>query len=196
MKTAIRRWPWATVIIAALAVVAFEWPGAADAWLLDRAAVLRGEVWRCWTGHLVHFGASHLAWNLAVFLVAGGWLEFVAGTRARIYYALAPVLIAAVLLGFDPALERYGGLSGVTAGVVTLLALTQLAEGASDDRWFWRAVLIVLGVKIGAEIVLKRAVFAHLAAGEVQVVPLAHVAGVAGAVVVRFTRRKRAGTTK
>lgn len=191
MKAAIRRWPWATAIIAALAVSVFAWPGAPAALLLDREAVRHGELWRCWTGHLVHFGASHLGWNLVVFLVAGAWLEFVAAARARIYFILAPALIAAVLLGFEPALESYGGLSGVTAGAVALLALTQLANGLREDRWFWCAVLILLGIKIAAEFFLEKAPFARFAAADIQVVPLAHLAGVACAGVIFFTRRTR-----
>ena len=75
LKAAMRHWPWATALIAALAIVAFAWPAVQSTWLIDRVAVQRGELWRWWTGQLVHFGASHLGWNLAVFIVAGGWLE-------------------------------------------------------------------------------------------------------------------------
>jgi rhomboid family GlyGly-CTERM serine protease len=195
-----RRWPWATAAIAALALVALAWPGAPAAWLLDRAAVQRGELWRLWTAHLVHFGTSHLAWNLAVFVAAGAWLERVAAARARIYFALAPAAIGTALLGFDPALDRYGGLSGLTAGAVALLAFVQLAACASrargeplgrDDRWFWIAVLVLLAAKIALEIFRERAVFARFESGDVHVVPLAHIAGVACAAVVFFTRRNR-----
>jgi rhomboid family GlyGly-CTERM serine protease len=189
-----RRWPWATAVITALALAAFVWPGAQSAWLLERAAVQRGELWRWWTGQFVHFGASHLGWNLAVFIVAGGWVERVDAARARIYFALAPAVIGAVLLGFDPALERYGGLSGLTAGAVALLAIMQLGrdeEAARDDRWFWIAVLVLLAAKIGAEFFREQAVFARFGSNDVHVVPLAHLAGVACAAVVYFSRRKR-----
>ena len=50
-------------------------PGTTAPLLYERAALLDGAWWRLWTGHWVHFSMSHLAWNVAVLLGAGAWLE-------------------------------------------------------------------------------------------------------------------------
>lgn len=34
----------------------------------DRQAIADGQLWRVVTGHLVHIGLEHLAWDAAVFL--------------------------------------------------------------------------------------------------------------------------------
>lgn len=164
-----------------------------DALLLERAAVLRGEWWRLWTGQLVHFGAGHLLWNLAVLVPAGVWAERLAPGRTRLLLALAPGVIGGGLLAFDPGLARYGGLSGLAAAVLALLALEKLAvpARAGADRWCWRAVLALLAVKLLAEMFAGSAVFARFASDEVRPVPLAHLVGVACAAAVFFIRRRR-----
>ena len=181
--------PWLTGLVALAAVALHCWPRAGAALFYERARILDGEWWRLWTGHFVHFGASHLGWNLAVLLPAGAWAERLAPARTRVFLALAPLVIGIALLVLDPALARYAGLSGVVSGVLALLAFTQLAaDGAA--RWFWHGVLALLALKIGVELFAGHAVFAHFDVPDVHAVPLAHAAGMVCAGAAHWIRRK------
>jgi rhomboid family GlyGly-CTERM serine protease len=114
--------------------------------LLDRTAVFAGQIWRLWSGHWVHFSASHLVWNLAVLLAAGAWIERVRPGLLLRHILLAAPFISVVVLACEPALQAYGGLSGLATGVVVLLALHQLRTPGSL-RWLWAAVLALVAVK-------------------------------------------------
>ncbi len=104
-------------------------PATHSALLYDRAAILRGEWWRLWTGHWVHFTASHLIWNLLVLAGAGWWLERVRpGSLLRYLAVAAPVLGLSFLAG-APDMSTYGGLSGLGLFPLALL-LDQPGEAA------------------------------------------------------------------
>ena len=199
--------PWASLGVVAVALGLAAAPTLAPSLLYDRAALERGEYWRLWTGHFVHFGLSHLLWNLAVFAVAGVWAERVAPRRARVLLIVAPPIIGVALFGLDPNLGFYGGLSGVTAAMLTFLAFAQLARIAeteaaaavvvagaearpapTSDRWFWRAVLALIILKIAAEFAVSLPQFARFASEGIQPVPLAHLAGVLAATYVQRLR--------
>jgi rhomboid family GlyGly-CTERM serine protease len=163
-------------------------PAAQEALRFDRADILAGEAWRLGTGSFVHFGGSHLAWNLAVVLVAGAWAEAVAPARVRLFWVSAPWVVGAVLLAGDPALARFGGLSGLATGLVVLLALGWL-RGAGPARWAGAALLVLAAAKVGAE-AAGFAGFARFADPTIRGVPLAHVAGgLWGAAVAAWPRR-------
>jgi len=184
------RVPWATLAVTVLAVALAAWPRAVDLLAFDRLQVMDGEWWRLVTGHWVHFGVSQLCWNLVVFVPAGAWVERLAPVRTRVLFLLATPVIGAVLFAADPTLLHYAGLSGLAAAVLALLAFTQLSAGHAD-RWFWRAVLAVLGVKIAAELLLMEPAFARFADSSIRPVPLAHLAGVVCAGAVHYARRRR-----
>ncbi len=180
--------PWATLLVAIPAIALAAWPRAVDVLAYDRLQVLDGQWWRMLTGHWVHFSVSHLLWNLAVLVPAGAWVERLSPRRTRVLFVVAPAVIGGSLLAADPTLLRYAGLSGIAAAVLALLAFTQLSAGHAD-RWFWRTVLGLLAVKIAAELWLGRPALAHFADSSIRPVPLAHLAGVACAAAVHFTRQ-------
>lgn len=143
---------WATLAVGIAAGGVFAWPRLADALIYDRGEILTGQVWRMWTGHLVHFNPGHLLWDLAVFLPAGAWLELTAPALARWFYALAPLAISALLLAAEPTLSYYAGLSGIATGVLVLLALVQLRRDTTGPRWFWPGVLLLVAAKVVMEL--------------------------------------------
>ena len=63
--------PWRSLVLAVAVLAATAVPEAVGLLRLDRAAVLGGEFWRLWTGHLVHGSAQHLAWNVVALLGLG-----------------------------------------------------------------------------------------------------------------------------
>lgn len=177
-----RPWPWAYPLVALAAVVVHVGDYSAPL-IYDRHLIFAGQLWRLWTGHLVHFGRSHIFWDLCVFVPAGIWLERLHPRIARWFLAASPVFISALLLLCDPTLERYGGLSGVATGVLVLLACCRLRGGPNEPPWFWIAVLVLVAVKIGLELFSGTTL---LVSGftTVRNVPLAHVGGALAAVLL------------
>jgi len=209
--------PWLSIVLIAAALGVAAQPNLDVRLLFDRAAIARGEFWRLWTGHFVHFGASHLAWNLAVFALAALWAERLRPFRTRVLLMLAPGGIGLALYGLEPRLFTFGGLSGLATALLAFLAFTQLARqpaaapadsaGAADahaqsaarsDRWFWRAVLALIVVKIGLEFAVNAPLFARFASPGIRTVPLAHLVGVLAATMVHrfssFRPRLRVGS--
>lgn len=168
--------PWFTSGIAALALVIYALPRLTDTLIYDRAWIGQGEWWRLVTGNWVHFSGSHLLWNLVVLVPTGIWLERFWPGRARLLMIFAPAVIGVTLFTLDPALSRFAGLSGLTAGTLTLLALTHISL-RTHDNWFWRGILGLVVLKILAETLVDHPFFAQFVQEDVHAVPLAHVAG-------------------
>ena len=116
-------------------------PAWREALLYDRAGLARGEYWRIWTGHFVHFGWPHFIADAGLFFILGWLLESQRPFFSRISLLLMPPFISAAIYWFDPAMQRYGGLSAVNLGLLLYLA----AQGWRRDwaDWFWPAVLAV-----------------------------------------------------
>ena len=157
-------------------------PATHSALLYDRAAILRGEWWRLWTGHWVHFTASHLIWNLLVLAGAGWWLERVRpGSLLRYLAVAAPVLGLSFLAG-APDMSTYGGLSGLATGVVVLLALVQLGRDRAARTW-WFGALAMVALKLALDAAQPAPRFASFGALAVRPSTLAHAAGAAAALI-------------
>ena len=101
---------------------------ASDPTLLafDRLAIVQGELWRLWTGHLIHFSAHHLVMDLCALLLTGALTEQACRTKALVIAlgAAMPILSVGLLLR-APLLMAYRGSSGLamlcTAGCATQL---------------------------------------------------------------------------
>lgn len=96
----------------------------------DRAALLHGEVWRLFTGHLVHLGWSHTGLNVAGLAVIWALVGHTFNNRQWC------LVIAGLMLGtslglliFNPALDWYVGLSGVLHGMLVAGALAGIRSG-------------------------------------------------------------------
>lgn len=157
-------------------------PGWPAALVLDRAALAHGDWWRLWTGHWVHFSPSHLAWNLAVVLVAGTWLARVRPGRLIAFTLIAPPLISAAVLVCEPHLLSYGGLSGLATGLAALLALTEL-ERSRRDAAFWGVFLGLIAAKSVLDGATVMPLFSRFATPGVQASTAAHLAGLGTALL-------------
>jgi rhomboid family GlyGly-CTERM serine protease len=144
--------------------------------LLARDAVETGEVWRLWSGHWIHFSASHLFWNLIVLLAAGAWLERVRPGLLLGHTAIAAPLIGLAVLAGEPALQTYGGLSGLATGVVVLLGLHQLRT-PDASRWFWAGLLAVTALKTLSDVTQPGSGLVAFAQPGVRPSSVAHPAG-------------------
>ena len=171
-------WPGVTVTLALVAVLAWAWPALSAGMIYDRALLAKQQWWRLWTGHLVHYGISHLFWNLAVFVPVGCWLERGWPGLVRWFYVICPLFISGLLLAWDPTLTRYAGLSGVATGAIVLLAGLQLRRHPAEPAWFWLAVLALVAIKIVAELVVGTPlIVSSREFTGIRNVPLSHLGG-------------------
>lgn len=157
------------------------------------------EVWRLVTGHWTHWSASHLAWNLASFLVLAVACELdrACGRRRLLAtIACAALDIPAALWLALPGMSRYRGLSGIASALFTLLAVSLLRDGMANGHRTRTLVgagaLIAFGSKIIFELATGNLLFVQPTAGELPFVPipLAHaVGGLCGLVIGGLFRR-------
>ena len=133
------RLPWLVAGVALAAGLVQSLPGLRPILIYDRLALGQGQLWRLWTGHLVHFGWPHLVVDTGLLLIVGWFAErrHPAFTRGALW--LMPVFISGWLYWLDPAMARYGGLSAVNLGLLLYVA----AQGWRRDwtDWFWPAVI-------------------------------------------------------
>lgn len=141
--------PLATALLA-LACLAAGLVELAPQFAYDRAGILAGEIWRLWTGHLVHFSAQQLVVDVSALLLAGWLVERERGTgfTAGVVLLGMPAISIALLLA-SPQLHEYRGASGV----VVLLALV-----ATTSMWMrhpgTRPALLLLGVALAVKTVI------------------------------------------
>lgn len=108
-------------------------------WLqFDRQAILNGDYWRLWTGHLLHTNQWHLIMNIAglvvILLLHGNYFRF---WTFLFLFITGTGLIGLALLFWSPAINLYVGLSG------WLHAL--LVYGACEDvRRHWSSGWLIL----------------------------------------------------
>lgn len=184
------RRPVATHLVAAAALAVFMSPAATQWLVYDRDRVLAGQVWRLLTGHIVHLSASHLFYNLLVFVVAGIWIE----RRHRLAYllliSLTVVTSSLYFLIVMPQMARYGGLSGVVSAMIVYVSLQEIGKGGIP-RVIWMTVLALFLAKSGYEILYGQAVFASSNSIPIAVVPAVHVIGAIAAILPFSTRASR-----
>lgn len=155
-----------------------------EALALDRAAVLT-EIWRLWTGHLVHWSFDHFVWDGITFAVLA-WLLAKLAPRAlcRLLILGSPLISVAVLVA-EPRLQVYGGLSGLDVALWVAVCLV-IARDSLDRPTSTIAWLALVGgvLKVGFEVATGSAA---LVSGDVVLVTSAHIAGaVVGFLLIRL----------
>ena len=192
-----RRMPWAYLAVGAACLLIQcrpEWRGAL---LYDRTALARGEWWRLWTGHFVHFGWAHFVADAGLFVIMGWLLEAAHPWFSRLALVLMPVFISGLLYWFDPAMQRYGGLSAIDLALLLYLAGQGWQRDWSD--WFWPAVLVIYVGEVIFETVQggRGGGMIRFDDADVKVATSAHVISAVYAVaawsIAWFRRRKVAG---
>ena len=147
---ALRRAPWWSIALVTGMVAALAIPGAAEYLVYDRGALARGELWRVFSAHIVHYSGAHLLANVLVLLPAAMLVE----VRYRVDFprvlAVSAVAIGVGLFFFKADIYRYAGASGVSLALLTYALLRGLNE---SRRWrFVCAILLALVVtKLAAE---------------------------------------------
>ena len=154
---------------------------ASGGWLPGRAW---DEPWRLWSAALVHLSDGHLAANVLGCAVVGAFGQRaaqVAGAGAAREWALAWLAawpLTHALLGLEPRLTGYAGLSGVLHAGVGVAALGLMVQAGGRARAIGAAVLAGLALKLVLEEPWRAPVQA-LALWEVPVAVAAHASGAA-----------------
>jgi rhomboid family GlyGly-CTERM serine protease len=175
--------PLFTAVIIGIALLVFLVPSLAGWLVYDRREIWAGQVWRLFTGNLVHFSQSHLVFNLLVFGVVGWAIERRGYGGFRLFCLLSACAIGVASYTLSPDMAQYGGLSGIACGAILFLALYGLSE-----KGFWRIVcagaFLLTTCKIGLEFRLGRFLFVNSTDGAFLPVPLSHAVGALTAIIV------------
>ena len=107
----------------------------------ERGAILSGQWWRLWTGHLVHFGLQHAMLDAIVLFAGASLLERELGTRRLLRQLLLAAPLVSLGLFAAPGLDEYRGASSLAATVA-------LAAGIAlwRDARPWRPALLAGGL--------------------------------------------------
>jgi rhomboid family GlyGly-CTERM serine protease len=137
-------------------------------------AAAHGEVWRLWTGHLVHYDLRHLLTNAIAMAIPLALAERRSRRSIVLSITLLVPAISLVLLA-GAHFDEYRGASALALAIWVASALSLLrARTASDRRT--GAALIVLAI---GKLAFETAGAGHLWS-EVAPLPLAHAAGAVG----------------
>ncbi len=119
----VQRAPWLSLLATSVGLVASALP--VSTWFAYfSGSAERGQLWRLWSCHFVHYNGAHLWGDLLAFTV---WASLVEGESRRALISTlvlgAPLLTSALALTC-PELGEYRGLSGLdTALVIELILL-------------------------------------------------------------------------
>lgn len=160
----------------------------------DRQSILAGEIWRLWTGHLVHYSVQHALIDVATALVAAAIVLPALGWRrlCRVV-ALAAPLISIGLLVIAPDCLYYRGASGIAVLLVVLATRLLWPRAGAVARGALLLLAVALLGKIAAEALGYAAPWSDLP-GDVRVVWQAHLLGALAALTIHPALPRRAGT--
>ena len=145
---------------------------------LTEAAWATGQWHGLWTGHLLHYGFEHFAWDALMFIVFAGLLWKEERWRLWLWLFLAAPLISLSVFWVHPALSEYRGLSALDTMLYVRYFLGALCVLSGWRRWIF-ALLPLLGLiaKIIAEYVSGAAFFVGDLGPGVVPLPSAHLVG-------------------
>lgn len=168
--------PWTFLFVCLLSTFNFCFPESTAVLVYDRTLIIQGQIWRLWTGNIVHFGAHHFLIDTGLFLILGFLLERQYVRITRIALFLMPLAVTGAVFIFDPLMHRYGGLSGLNVGFLVFLACLGWQKSWTD--WFWPAVLGLHILELVLEATNTHKIVEFNEPG-IRVATIAHVGGIA-----------------
>ena len=154
---------------------------------VSELALARGRVldepFRLWTGHFVHFNATHVVADLVPFAIWAALVERDSRGLLAVTLAVGTAALSVALLLACPELSTYRGLSGLDCALaVELIALRlgpRFAETPPGVRRVALAAAALFALKCGFELVTGHAVAARDLGQGVSLLPEAHYFGAA-----------------
>lgn len=131
------------------------------------------------TCHWLHWSASHLIWDLAVFICIGSLCENSDARSFRRTLLISSIVVPLLVLISAPELQCYRGLSGLDSALfgllVTRLLWQSVRRGDRRGTGFYAVFLVAQFLKILAETKAQGNLF--VTNGDFVPVPLAHLVG-------------------
>ena len=184
-KRIIPQIPFFTSVVLVLCIASSKTTLLASLFVYDRAAILKGELWRLVTSHFVHFNNIHLTYNLLAFCIIGWIIESKSYRYFKFLCLLMACAISIVMLIFKSDMSYFGGLSGIVCGAIAYFSLQCLHEQTS-----WRTIpiltIIFLFVKVGLEIYQHGSILPYWGMNDFVPIPLSHITGILIAFIFFF----------
>ena len=165
------RWTSAAVVTLGLVLAAAAASLLPGPFVLEREALAGGEIWRLWTGHLVHYTSGHFLLDVGAGAVL---LLFI---RSRGAALLLPPIVGLGVLALRPDLTSYAGLSGVLNGWTVLAAVDLARTSRGLERWVAAGLLVGVVGKALFEGLTATSVFTSTVAMGGETVYAAHLVG-------------------
>jgi rhomboid family GlyGly-CTERM serine protease len=119
-----------------------------DALSLSRSAVSEGELWRIFTGNLVHFGWAHTLMNAAAFLLCTfALLAQQSLLKFTLLWLWCCIAVGLGVFYLNPEYSTYAGLSGAIHGFIVV----GLAQSRQHPLWLRIGALLLVAGKIMQE---------------------------------------------
>jgi len=141
---------WAAAFLFVVCVIL---PPVAPILEYDRQAILAGEIWRVFTGHLVHWSTEHALYDgvtLLILCLIPAWLLPGRDTRVPLLEVIliSSVVVSATVFLLNPEFELYRGLSGICVAVFTAVVVSGIVQSnaAGDRRSRALFLLLLAGV--------------------------------------------------
>jgi rhomboid family GlyGly-CTERM serine protease len=160
---------------------------ALNNWLVyDRTPIEMHEPWRLVTGHLTHWNADHLLWDVLMFLLLGIMLERRQRESFLCTIAASAAAISAVQWFCHPDIAEYRGLSGIDSALFAHAAILLCIDARRAGRTVMCGVLVLLmlgfAAKIAFEFISGTTLFVDSTAAGFVPLPSVHaVGGIVGA---------------
>ncbi len=119
-----------TIVVAVAAIIATISSAVATWCQVDFTLIADGQWWRILTGHITHYGFSHLFYDLLMFVVLGAMCEHRHRRRFASAWIAMAAGITAVIAACCDDIVVYRGLSGIDTGLFVWFIVDQCR-----DRW-------------------------------------------------------------
>jgi rhomboid family GlyGly-CTERM serine protease len=190
-----RNFPFFTLLFGLLALAVSISPQMTSWFQFDREALQHGEIWRTLTGHLTHWSASHLFWDILVFLVLAGTIEWFSRRRLLGCFATSSLVISLLVFILLPEMGYYRGLSGIDSGLFILLLVLLYRRNASGENLLHKSPYLLFGLLFISKSVfeLKTAQTLFVPSADLFTpVPMAHLGGaLVGGIIGMLPLRRR-----
>jgi rhomboid family GlyGly-CTERM serine protease len=185
----LKQLPWITLLFGAVALCLSFLPESLESvFQFDRNRILNGEVWRLFTGHIIHWNSSHLVWDLLVFLACAGLLEWFQRNLFLGFLIGGALLVSLGMLLFLPGMVTYLGLSALDMGLFAALCLQAISYCRFRNRknlaLVWSMVLLGCLLKPILEVVAGGSLFVSNFGAGIEPSPASHVFGILSAFAV------------
>jgi rhomboid family GlyGly-CTERM serine protease len=187
----LKQLPWVTLLLGVVALLVFNLPASIQTlFQYDRNEILVGELWRLFTGHVVHWSAQHLIWDLTVLIACGGLLEWVNRKLMVGILVVGSLLISFGLIIFQSDMLYYRGLSGMDMALFAGICLQAISycrlRAKSELAILWGLALLGCVLKPAFEIVVGGSFFVSDFGSGVEPSALSHILGIIACLAVVF----------